>query len=168
MFTQKWANVVFAIMLLGVVGYMSWLAWGFETNPFADAFLPVKFFPLLLLGCVELCIILYVFEYLTQGYSGDDKDGMVFDDFGGLVRTLLTIVFTIAAYFIWRMKGFDVALPWQDTTMRVPAYSVAGVFLPLFIAFAMGARHWTQFIIIFVSTLLVFVAFTYGLNIQFR
>ena len=94
---------------------------GFETNPFADAFLPVKFFPLLLLGCVGLCIILYVVEYLTQGYSGDDKDGMVFDDFGGLVRTLLTIVFTIAAYFVWRMKGFDVALPWQDTTMRVPA-----------------------------------------------
>lgn len=162
MVSQRIANIVFALLLLAVVGYMSWLAWNFQTNPFGDATLPTKFFPLFVLGSIGLFTTLYALEYIFRGGSGGDGDQVFFDSISGFVRSLLTIAVVLATYIVWRQKGIE--LPGLGT---VPAFAVAGILLPIGTALAMGCRSLIQLGVIVVATVLIYFAFRFGLNVRF-
>ena len=152
MISQRVANLVFAAISFPVLAYMSWLAWGFETPPLGDATLPTKFFPLVLLGFVAVCMSVYIFEYVRFGHSGGDGSEVLYESWPRARRGLLTLVATGTSYFIWQEFGFV----------------AAGLFATPAIALAMGTRSLWHLAIIFAGAGSTFLVFTYGLGTQFK
>jgi hypothetical protein len=152
MISQRSANLVFALILLVLSGWMAVIAWGFETPALGDATLPTKFFPLVLLGFIAVCTVIYAREYIVHGQSGGDGDEMLYQDKKQAKTGLLTLASVVFSYILWQQFGFV----------------VAGLFATPAIAFAMGTRKITHYAIIAVGAGITYLVFTYGLGTQFR
>ena len=152
MISQRNANLVFALILLVLSGWMAVIAWGFETPALGDATLPTKFFPLVLLGFIAFCTVIYAREYIVHGQSGDDSDDVLYHDSKQAKTGLLTLTSVVVSYLLWQQFGF----------------LVAGLFATPAIAFAMGTRKLAHYVIIAVGAVITYLIFTYGLGTQFR
>lgn len=152
MISQRLANLIFAIIMMAVVVYMGWIAWGFQTPALGDATLPTKFFPLVLLGFIAFCITVYACEYMLMGGSGGDGDEVVFYSHAQARRGLLTLIAAVASYLIWQSFGFI----------------AAGVFATPAVALAMGNRRAAHLLVIFAGSGVIFLVFTYVLGTQFK
>ena len=152
MISQRNANLVFALILLVLSGWMAVIAWGFETPALGDATLPTKFFPLVLLGFIAFCTVIYAREYIVHGQSGDDSDDVLYHDSKQAKTGLLTLTSVVVSYLLWQQFGF----------------LVAGLFATPAIAFAMGTRKLAHYAIIAVGAVITYLIFTYGLGTQFR
>lgn len=168
MIPQRIANLIFAVIMLIVAGYMAWLAWSFTTPALGGATLPTKFFPLVLLGFIAVSIGIYVFEYLTKGHSGEDGDEVVYAGFPQMRRGLLTLAVVLAIFWFWRDGGemLESALGFKFS--MIPIWGIAGLVLAPAVAFAMGARVWWHYIVLVACTLLIYAAFAYGLGTRFK
>lgn len=152
MISQRNANLVFALVLLVLSGWMAVIAWGFETPALGDATLPTKFFPLVLLGFIAFCTVIYAREYIVHGQSGDDGDDVLYHDRKQAKTGLLTLTSVVVSYLLWQQFGF----------------LVAGLFATPAVAFAMGTRKLAHYVIIAVGAVITYLIFTYGLGTQFR
>lgn len=152
MISQRIANIFFAILLLISAAWMAVIAWGFETPALGDATLPTKFFPLVLLGFIAFCALIYVREYIVHGQSGGDGDDHLYEDTKQAKTGLLTLAAVIVSYILWQYFGF----------------LVAGLFATPAIAFAMGTRKLSHYVIIALGAAVTYLVFTYGLGTQFR
>ncbi len=152
MISQRNANLVFALILLVLSGWMAVIAWGFETPALGDATLPTKFFPLVLLGFIAFCTVIYAREYIVHGQSGDDSDDVLYHDSKQAKTGLLTLTSVVVSYLLWQQFGFI----------------VAGLFATPTIAFAMGTRKLSQYAVIAIGAGVTYLIFTYGLGTQFR
>ena len=152
MISQRSANLVFALILLVLSGWMAVIAWGFETPALGDATLPTKFFPLVLLGFIAVCTVIYAREYIVHGQSGGDGDELLYQDKKQAKTGLLTLASVVFSYMLWQQFGFV----------------VAGLFATPAIAFAMGTRKITHYAIIAVGAGITYLVFTHGLGTQFR
>ena len=152
MISQRNANLVFAVILLLVSGWMAAIAWHFETPALGDATLPTKFFPLVLLGFIVFCTVVYAREYLVYGQSGGDGDEVLYQNSTQAKTGLLTLASVVVSYVLWQQFGF----------------LVAGLFATPAIAFAMGTRKIAHYVIIAVGAVVTYLIFTYGLGTQFR
>ena len=152
MISQRSANLVFALILLVLSGWMAVIAWGFETPALGDATLPTKFFPLVLLGFIAVCTVIYAREYIVHGQSGGDGDELLYQDKKQAKTGLLTLASVVFSYMLWQQFGFV----------------VAGLFATPAIAFAMGTRKLTHYAIIAVGAGITYLVFTHGLGTQFR
>ena len=152
MISQRRANLVFALILLVLSGWMAVIAWDFETPALGDATLPTKFFPLVLLGFIAFCTVIYAREYMVHGHSGGDGDEVLYQNAKQAKTGLLTLAAVIVSYGLWQQFGF----------------LIAGLFATPAIAFAMGTRRPSHYIIIFIGAGLTYLVFTYGLGTQFR
>ena len=169
MISQRIANLIFAAIVLVVTGYMAWLAWGFETPPLGGATLPTKFFPLVLLGFITLCVMIYAIEYILRGQSGGDGGTALSQSWAQARRGLFTLVIVLALFWFWR-DGNDAikALTGFDLTSLVPTWAIAGVLIGPLVAFSMGARVWWHFVLIVALSVLIYIAFAFGLGTQFK
>ncbi|MGC6439371.1 MAG: tripartite tricarboxylate transporter TctB family protein [Candidatus Puniceispirillaceae bacterium] len=152
MITQKRANLFFAAILLFLASWMAWIAWGFETPALGDATLPTKFFPLVLLGFIVVCTVIYAREYIVHGQSGGDSDEVLYQDKKQAKTGLLTLATVVISYGAWQQFGFI----------------VAGLFATPTIAFAMGTRRLSHYAVIAMVAGVTYLVFTYGLGTQFR
>ena len=152
MISQRSANLIFALLLLILTAWMAWIASHFQTPALGDATLPTKFFPLILLGFIALCVVIYAREYIYFGHSGGDGDEQLYKDSTQAKAGLLTLASACLSYVIWQEFGF----------------MAAGVFATLAISFSMGARQVSHFAIIIIGAVLTYAVFTYGLGTQFR
>ena len=152
MISQRRANLFFAAILLLLAGWMAWIAWGFETPALGDATLPTKFFPLVLLGFIAVCTVIYAREYIVHGESGGDGDEVLYQDKKQAKTGLLTLAAVVISYGLWQQFGF----------------LVAGFFATPAVAFAMGTRKISHFVIIIAGAVITHLVFTYGLGTQFR
>ena len=152
MISQQRANLFFAAILLFLAGWMAWIAWGFETPALGDATLPTKFFPLVLLGFIAVCTVIYAREYIVHGESGGDGDEVLYQDKKQAKTGLLTLAAVVISYGLWQQFGF----------------LVAGLFATPAIAFAMGTRNISHFVVIIAGAVITYLVFTYGLGTQFR
>jgi len=152
MISQRSANLVFALILLVLSGWMAVIAWGFETPALGDATLPTKFFLLVLLGFIAVCTVIYAREYIVHGQSGGDGDEMLYQDKKQAKTGLLTLASVVFSYMLWQQFGFV----------------IAGLFATPAVAFAMGTRKITHFAIIAVGAGITYLVFTHGLGTQFR
>ena len=152
MISQRTANLVFAVMLLVSSGWMSVIAWGFKTPALGDATLPTKFFPLVLLGFIAFCTVIYAREYIVYGQSGGDGDDVLYQNAKQAKTGLLTIAAVLISYGLWQQFGF----------------MIAGMFATPAIAFAMGTRKLSHYAIIAIGAVVTYLVFTYGLGTQFR
>lgn len=152
MISQRNANLVFAVILLIVSGWMAVIAWDFETPALGDATLPTKFFPLVLLGFIVFCTVIYAREYLVDGQSGGDGGEVLYQNSKQAKTGLLTLASVVVSYVLWQQFGF----------------LVAGLFATPAIAFAMGTRKIAHYAIIAVGAVVTYLIFTYGLGTQFR
>lgn len=152
MISQQRANLFFAAILLFLAGWMAWIAWGFETPALGDATLPTKFFPLVLLGFIAFSIMVYAREYIVHGESGGDGDEVLYQDKKQAKTGLLTLAAVVISYGLWQQFGF----------------LVAGLFATPAIAFAMGTRNISHFVVIIAGAVITYLVFTYGLGTQFR
>lgn len=152
MVSQRIANLVFAVLLLVTLGYMAWIASGFETPALGGATLPTHFFPLVLLGFIAVCTAVYGYEYLKSGGSGGDQGEVVYEDWLQARRGLFTLIATCASFVVWQEFGF----------------MAAGLVATPTVALAMGTRSIWQFTVIFVGAGVTYLVFTHGLGTQFR
>ena len=152
MISQRSANLVFALILLVLSGWMAVIAWGFETPALGDATLPTKFFPLVLLGFIAFCTVIYAREYIVHGQSGGDGDEVLYQDKKQAKTGLLTLASVVFSYMLWQQFGFV----------------IAGLFATPAVAFAMGTRKLTHYAIIAVGAGITYLVFTHGLGTQFR
>lgn len=152
MILQRTANLVFAIILLISSGWMAVIAWSFETPALGDATLPTKFFPLVLLGFISFCTVIYAREYFVYGQSGGDGDEVLYQDAKQAKTGLLTLASVVVSYGLWQQFGFI----------------VAGLFATPTIAFAMGTRKLSHYAVIAIGAGVTYLVFTYGLGTQFR
>ena len=152
MMSQQRANLIFAVILLIFSGWMAVIAWGFETPALGDATLPTKFFPLVLLGFIVVCTVIYAREYIVHGESGGDCDDVLYQNGTQAKTGLLTLAAVVVSYGLWQQFGF----------------MVAGLFATPAIAFAMGTRNISHFVIIIAGAVITYLVFTYGLGTQFR
>ncbi|MGC6517727.1 MAG: tripartite tricarboxylate transporter TctB family protein [Candidatus Puniceispirillaceae bacterium] len=152
MIPQRIANLVFAAILLGLSGWMAIIAWDFETPALGDATLPTKFFPLVLLGFIVFCTLIYAREYLVHGQSGGDGDEVLYQNSAQAKTGLLTLASVVVSYGLWQQFGF----------------AVAGLFATPAIAFAMGTRKISHYAIIAIGAGVTYFVFSYGLGTQFR
>ena len=152
MISQRSANLVFALILLVLSGWMAVIAWRFETPALGDATLPTKFFPLVLLGFIAVCTVIYAREYILYGQSGGDSDDVLYQDKEQAKTGLLTLASVVLSYMLWQQFGFV----------------IAGLFATLAVAFSMGTRKLTHYAIIAAGAGITYLVFTYGLGTQFR
>ena len=152
MISQRTANLIFAFILLVLSGWMAVIAWGFETPALGDATLPTKFFPLVLLGFIVFCIVIYAREYIVHGQSGGDGNDVLYQNSTQAKTGLLTLTAVLVSYGLWQQFGF----------------MIAGVFATPAIAFAMGTRKISHYAIIAIGAGVTYLVFTYGLGTQFR
>ena len=152
MILQRTANLVFAIILLILSVWMAVIAWSFETPALGDATLPTKFFPLVLLGFISFCTVIYAREYLVYGQSGGDGDEVLYQNASQAKTGLLTLASVVISYLLWHQFGFI----------------VAGLFATPAIAFAMGTRKLSHYAVITIGAGVTYLVFTYGLGTQFR
>ena len=151
MLTQRTANLIFSFILILLVLYMGWLAWGFKTPALGSASLPTHFFPLVLLGFILFCNAIYSYQYWRWGEAGGDADEVVYASKKQAKSGLLTLIAIVASYYLWLQFGFV----------------VAGLFATPAITLAMGNRDLWQLLIITIAALGVFLIFRYGIGTQF-
>ena len=152
MISQRSANLVFAVILLVSSGWMAVIAWGFETPALGDATLPTKFFPLVLLGFIAFCTMVYAREYIVHGQSGGDGDDVLYQNRRQAKTGLLTLASVVISYGLWQQFGFI----------------IAGLFATPAVAFAMGTRKVSHYAVIAIGAGVTYLVFTYGLGTQFR
>ena len=152
MISQRTANLIFAFILLVLSGWMAVIAWGFETPALGDATLPTKFFPLVLLGFIVFCTVIYARDYIVHGQSGGDGNDVLYQNSTQAKTGLLTVTAVLLSYGLWQQFGF----------------MIAGVFATPAIAFAMGTRKISHYAIIAIGAGVTYLVFTYGLGTQFR
>ena len=152
MISQRTANLIFAFILLVLSGWMAVIAWDFETPALGDATLPTKFFPLVLLGFIVFCTVIYAREYIVHGQSGGDGNDVLYQNITQAKTGLLTLASVLVSYGLWQQFGF----------------MIAGVFATPAIAFAMGTRKISHYAIIAIGAVVTYLVFTYGLGTQFR
>ena len=152
MISQRIANLIFAFVLISLSAWMAWIAWGFKTPPLGDATLPTKFFPLVLIGFIVICILVYAREYLIHGESGGDKGENLYQSARQAKTGMFTLLSVVLSFVIWTRFGF----------------LIAGLISPLLIAFSMGTRRPLHFAIICCGAGLTYVVFTHLLGTQFR
>ena len=152
MISQRSANLVFALTLLALAGWLAVIAWGFETPALGDATLPTKFFPLVLLGFIAVCTVIYAREYIVYGQSGGDGDEVLYQDIKQAKTGLLTLASVVFSFMLWQQFGFV----------------IAGLFATPAVAFAMGTRKIMHYAIIAVGAGITYLVFTHGLGTQFR
>ena len=152
MISQRTANLIFAAILFLFSGWMAVIAWGFETPALGDATLPTKFFPLVLLGFIAFCTVIYAREYMVHGQSGGDGDDVLYQNARQAKTGLLTLASVLVSYGLWQQFGF----------------MIAGMFATPAIAFAMGTRKLSHYAIIAIGAGVTYLVFTYGLGTQFR
>ena len=152
MISQRTANLIFAFILLVLSGWMAVIAWGFKTPALGDATLPTKFFPLVLLGFIVFCTVIYAREYIVHGQSGGDGNDVLYQNSTQAKTGLLTLTAVLVSYGLWQQFGF----------------MIAGVFATPAIAFAMGTRKISHYAIIAIGAGVTYLVFTYGLGTQFR
>ncbi|MBD0865338.1 MAG: tripartite tricarboxylate transporter TctB family protein [Rhodobacteraceae bacterium] len=150
MLSQRIANLVFVVMVVGACGYFAWMAEGFTTSGLlASAGLPSKFFPQLILGLTSICAVIVGYAYLTRGAAGGDDGETVFADAKEARQGMLMLVVVVVCYAIWRNFGF------------LPMALLLG---PLSLL-AMGVFKPTFYIVVLALTAVVTLIFTYGLGI---
>ena len=152
MISQRRANLIFASVLLVLSGWMAMIAWHFETPALGDATLPTKFFPLVLLGFIVFCTVIYAREYIVHGESGGDGDEVLYQNGQQAKTGLLTLATVVVSYMLWQQFGF----------------LIAGLFATPAIAFAMGTRTLSHYVIIALGAGLTYLVFTHGLGTQFQ
>ena len=152
MISQRIANIFFALLLLVSACWMAVIAWGFETPALGNATLPTKFFPLVLLGFIGICTIIYVREYIVHGQSGGDGGEYLYEEKSQAKTGLLTLLAVIISYILWQYFGFI----------------VAGIFATPAISFAMGTKKLSHFVTIILGAGVTYIIFSYGLGTQFR
>lgn len=152
MISQRSANLVFAFILIVLAGWMAWIAWSFETPALGDATLPTKFFPLVLLGFIVFSTVIYAREYIVHGQSGGDGDDVLYHNSKQARTGLFTLAAVIFSYGLWHHFGF----------------LVAGLFATPAIAFSMGTRSLSHYVIIAAGAGLTYLVFAHGLGTQFR
>lgn len=151
MLTQRLANLVFVIVVIGACGYFAWVAQGFTTSGLlASAGLPSKFFPQLMLSLTALCAAIVGYAYFTRGAAGGDEGQTVFADAREARQGLLMLAVAVACYVIWRNFGF---LP-MAVVLGPLSLLAMGVFKPLIYG------------VVLALTAGVTLIFTYGLGIQ--
>jgi hypothetical protein len=152
MLTQRFANIIFTILIVIACIWFAKIAEGFEASGLlASSGLPSKFFPQLLLAFTAICAVVIFCLYVFKGQTGDDAGETVFEGFAEARRSLLMMVVAIACYFIWKNFGF------------IPMAVVLG---PLSLI-AMGVKSIKQYIVVLLLTGLTYLIFTQLLNIQF-
>lgn len=150
MLTQRTANLVFVLLLIGSCGYFAWVAEGFVTSGLlASSGLPSKFFPQLLLALTGGCACIVAYLYAFKSGAGDDGE-TVFANGAEARRGILMLGVAVGCYFIWRNFGF---LPMA--VLLGPASLLA-----------MGVRKPAMYLIVLAITAVVTLVFTYGLKIQ--
>lgn len=108
MLSQRTANIIFLIVVLGAAAYFAWLAEGFEAaGLLASSGLPSKFFPQLLLGLIAICAVVVLHSYIFKGSAGGDEGKLVYGAPIDAVHGLLTLAAVIVSYVIWRNFGFE-------------------------------------------------------------
>jgi len=151
MLSQRIANLVFVVIVLGACGYFAWVAEGFTTSGLlASAGLPSKFFPQLVLGLTALCAVIVGYAYLTHGAAGGDEGETVFADAREARQGLMMLVVAVACYAIWRNFGF---LP-MAVLLGPLSLLAMGVFKPI------------HYVVVLALTAVVTLVFTHGLGIR--
>lgn len=152
MLSRRFANIVFAVLVLVACAYLAFLASGFEAaGLLASSGLPSKFFPQLTLAFVALCAVGVLVTYVTRGQASEGEDTTLYDEPADARRGLLTLVAIVAGYFIWQTWGY------------VPM----AVFLGAATCLAMGVRNPIIYITVYVIFAAVYVVFTKFLGTQF-
>lgn len=152
MLSQRLANIIFMILVLGLCAYMAVLAEGFVAKGLlASSGLPSKFFPQLMLGFIAVCAIGVLVTYITKGQASADEAENVYEDPADARRGLLTLAAVVAGYFIWRTWG----------------YIPMAVFLAAAIGLAMGVRNPVIYVIVYLIFGGVYLIFTQFLGTQF-
>ncbi len=150
MISQRAANLVFVVIIVGACGYFAWMAEGFTTTGLlASAGLPSKFFPQLTLGVTSLCAVIVGYSYFVHGAAGGDDDERVFANASEARQGLLMLGVAVACYAIWRNFGF------------LPMALLLG---PLSLL-AMGVYRPILYVVVLALTGAVTLIFTYGLGI---
>lgn len=107
MLSQRLANIVFAVVLIGACAYLSSIAWGFEAvGLLGTSGVPPSFFPLLMLGLIVLAALLVLIAYARHGEAGGDAGEMVYESAGDARRGVLMIALAVACYLVWTNSGF--------------------------------------------------------------
>lgn len=151
MLSQRLANIVFSVLILGACVYFAMLAQGFETSGLlASSGLPSKFFPQLMLGFTAGCAALVIYAYVVHGAAGSDKGENVFNTTADARRGLLMMAVAVACYFIWTNFGF------------IPMAVLLGPASLL----AMGVRSPLIYAVVWLLTGMVYLVFTHLLNIS--
>jgi len=152
MLSQRLANIVFAILVLVVCGYLAYVAQGFKAaGLLASSGLPSKFFPHLMLGFTGICAIGVMFTYITKGKASEGEREVVYDEPGDARRGLLTLVAIAAGYFIWQAWGY------------VPM----ALFVGAATLIAMGVRNPIIYVVVYLIFGSVYLVFTQLLGTQF-
>lgn len=150
MLSQRVANLVFVVIVVGACGYFAWVAEGFTTSGLlASAGLPSKFFPQLMLGLTAICAVIVGYGYFTRGAVGGDDGETVFTDAKEARQGLSMLVVAVVCYAIWRNFGF------------LPMALLLG---PLSLV-AMGVFRPVYYIVVLILTAAVTLIFTYGLRV---
>ena len=153
MLTQRLANIVFAVVLIGACVWFAIIAQGFQaTGLLASSGLPSKFFPHLTLAIIAFCALVVALLYALRGHAGDDADQTVFSSGTEARRGLSMLVVAVLCYLIWLKFGF------------IPMAVLIG---PLSLL-AMGVRSLWITLTVLVLTALIYAVFTYFLGVQLR
>lgn len=104
--TQRLANIVFCVALIGTCCVLFTMALGFRDNDLLGVSeLSSRFFPLLMLSFIMVCAAVVVGQYAVAGEAGDES-GYVYSHWTEPVRALLVLCLTFASYRIWQDLGF--------------------------------------------------------------
>lgn len=151
MLSQRTANLVFVVFIVGGAAYFAWVAEGFVTSGLlASQGLPSKFFPQLTLALTGLCAVIVGVQCLSGRDESEEGNGTVFEDGAEARRGLLMLCVAVACYAIWRSYGF------------VPMAILLGPMSLL----AMGVWSPVIYLIVWALTAAITAIFIYGLGIQ--
>ncbi len=151
MLTQRFANIVFTILVIIACAYFAVVAQGFEAaGLLASSGLPSRFFPQLLLGFTALCAAIVFFVYVTRGEAGDEGQ-TVFASSAEARRGLLALAAAVVSYVVWRSFGY------------IAMALVSGPLLCL----AMGVRSPVIYCVVLSLAAGVYLVFTQFLGTQF-
>lgn len=151
MLSQRLANMIFAVCLFGVCGYLATIAWGFEAvGLLGTSGVPPSLFPLLMLGLIAFACIVVFWTYFKTGAAGGDHGQTVFEGRGEARRGLLMIVLAVICYFLWMNVGF----------IPMAALMSIGALV------AMGVRSLLIYAIVVALAALIYVMFTQLLGAQ--
>jgi len=151
MLSQRVANMVFAVCLIVLCGYLATIAWKFEAvGLLGTSGVPPGFFPLLMLGLIIVAAAMVFWAYFSAGAAGGDEGQTVFENQGDARRGVLMVVLSVVCYFVWTNVGF------------IP---MAGL-MALGSLVAMGVRSPFIYVVVAILSALIYVLFTRLLGAQ--